>query len=214
MPQPPRPRGRPKGSGINDRPRLRDIAALIASQPQIKPTTAIKMLGEHDPSVIRRLRDKFYTMQGELMLEVRNFASNHPHGAFHIPQDQGSISARALSAVGQTPPSSVNCAMVRPTVSQPTDPVVHTPLPSPPTGLDAETAGTERLAELAAYNLMLGFAIQATVAAIGHNIRVCEETIRMPPLAAMLRQQITIGEMVMSMAWPKSAPAVPMPATS
>jgi hypothetical protein len=213
MPQPPRPRGRPKGSGINDRPRLRDIAALIASQPQIKPTTAIKMLGEHDPSVIRRLRDKFYTMQGELMAEVRSFAISHPHGAFSVPQDHGGISARALSAVGQTPAAAPDCAMVRPTAKH-VDPVaaqVH--LPRPP-DLAGEVASKERLAELAAYNVMLGFAIQASVAAIGHNWRLCEETLRMPPLAAMLRQQIAIGEMVMSLAWPKSSPAAPMPAAT
>ncbi|MEL7047472.1 MAG: hypothetical protein AAFO75_00665, partial [Pseudomonadota bacterium] len=52
-------RGRPKGSGINDASILSDIAALIAADPEMKPTTAIKTLGYHDPSTIRRLRDKY-----------------------------------------------------------------------------------------------------------------------------------------------------------
>lgn len=52
-------RGRPKGSGINDSDRLADIARLIDADPELKPTTAIKALGISDPSVIRRLRDKY-----------------------------------------------------------------------------------------------------------------------------------------------------------
>ncbi len=52
-------RGRPKGSGIDDTVRLHDIAARIAVQPNLKPTTAIKAMGITDPSSIRRLRDKY-----------------------------------------------------------------------------------------------------------------------------------------------------------
>ncbi len=51
-------RGRPTGSGINDRIWLREIGRLIHIEPAIKPTTAIKALGISDPSTIRRLRDK------------------------------------------------------------------------------------------------------------------------------------------------------------
>ena len=53
------PRGRPKGSGINDQQQLNEIARLMRSTPRMKPTTAIKALGITDPSTIRRLRDKF-----------------------------------------------------------------------------------------------------------------------------------------------------------
>ena len=52
-------RGRPKGSGINDSDRLAAIARLIDADPDLKPTTAIKALGVSDPSIIRRLRDKY-----------------------------------------------------------------------------------------------------------------------------------------------------------
>ncbi len=51
-------RGRPVGSGIDDRERLRQIAQLLASNPEMKPTTAIKAIGIVDPSAVRRLRDK------------------------------------------------------------------------------------------------------------------------------------------------------------
>lgn len=52
-------RGRPKGTGIDDLAPLLQIAALMADNPDLKPTTAIRRLGITEPSVIRRLRDKF-----------------------------------------------------------------------------------------------------------------------------------------------------------
>ncbi|MGI9523272.1 MAG: hypothetical protein ACR2PG_16680 [Hyphomicrobiaceae bacterium] len=54
-----RRRGRPKGTGIDDWERLLSIANLIEQNPKLKVTTAIKVLGFTDPSVIRRLRDKY-----------------------------------------------------------------------------------------------------------------------------------------------------------
>jgi hypothetical protein len=56
-------RGRPKGTGLNDAAHLRAIADLIAADPDLKPTTAIKTLGISDPSVIRRLRDKYHAAE-------------------------------------------------------------------------------------------------------------------------------------------------------
>jgi hypothetical protein len=51
-------RGRPIGSGIDDAARLAEVRALLATNPGMKPTTAIRLLGHADPSIIRRLRDK------------------------------------------------------------------------------------------------------------------------------------------------------------
>jgi hypothetical protein len=51
-------RGRPRGSGLDDRVSLRAVADLLEADPALKPTTAIKRLGVSDPSTIRRLRDK------------------------------------------------------------------------------------------------------------------------------------------------------------
>lgn len=52
-------RGRPKGTGLDDAGPLAAIAELIAANPGMKPTTAIKALGISDPSTVRRLRDKY-----------------------------------------------------------------------------------------------------------------------------------------------------------
>jgi len=59
MPETTPRRGRPKGTGIDDSQVLADIARLISTDPELRPTTAIKSLGISDPSVIRRLRDKY-----------------------------------------------------------------------------------------------------------------------------------------------------------
>lgn len=231
MTLPHRPRGRPKGSGINDRQRLRDIAALIASQPQIKPTTAIKMLGEHDPSVIRRLRDKFYSLQSELMEEVRAGRSLHGGPGIRAPLSMSAIggapgavrtdgSVRAnVAAVGPESLSRMAEPPAAPSVSarmfdqhrqraaetddqsERTDPKARMVAPThdETAGLDVQRA---KLLDLAAYNVMLGFAIQATVKAMGQQARIYDETLRLPPVAALLKQQIAIGEMVMAMTWP------------
>jgi hypothetical protein len=57
-----RPRGRPVGTGIDDSSRLIQVGHLIASTPDLPPTTAIKALGITDPSTIRRLREKYWEM--------------------------------------------------------------------------------------------------------------------------------------------------------
>ncbi len=54
----PRRRGRPKGTGIDDKALLRQITGLMASDLSLKPTTAIKRCGIENPSIVRRLREK------------------------------------------------------------------------------------------------------------------------------------------------------------
>lgn len=73
-------RGRPKGTGIDDSDRIARLAELIRNNPALKPTTAIRGMGFTDPSVIRRLRDKYKVF-------LRDYAS------------------RAVSAAALTPPT-------------------------------------------------------------------------------------------------------------
>ncbi len=53
-----RPRGRPKGTGIDDSQTLNEVMSLLASEAGLRPTTAIRRAGISDPSVVRRLREK------------------------------------------------------------------------------------------------------------------------------------------------------------
>ncbi len=71
-----RQRGRPKGTGINDRETLVRVAEIIAANPSLKPTTAIKQAGVTNPSTIRRLRDKFSEMGDQLLADVRSRQNN------------------------------------------------------------------------------------------------------------------------------------------
>lgn len=52
-------RGRPKGTGIDDSDRIARLAEMLKVRPDLKPTTAIRIMGYADPSAIRRLRDKY-----------------------------------------------------------------------------------------------------------------------------------------------------------
>ena len=52
-------RGRPKGTGIDDGDRIARLAELLRIQPDLKPTTAIRAMGIIDPSIVRRIRDKY-----------------------------------------------------------------------------------------------------------------------------------------------------------
>lgn len=54
-----RRRGRPKGSGIDDSDRIARLSELIRNNPDLKPTTAIRAMGITDPSIVRRIRDKY-----------------------------------------------------------------------------------------------------------------------------------------------------------
>jgi hypothetical protein len=75
--------GRPKGTGLDDRQQLETLAALLAANPKLKPTTAIRSLGVDDPSVIRRLREKFRVEQSTLMANARR--ATHPRSRPTLP---------------------------------------------------------------------------------------------------------------------------------
>jgi len=81
-------RGRPKGTGIDDRASLLKIAALIAVEPGLRPTTAIKKLGITEPSVIRRLRDKFKKFREDQFVFPPRVEDRVPLSAAVTPKDQ------------------------------------------------------------------------------------------------------------------------------
>jgi hypothetical protein len=68
-------RGRPKGTGINDNERLRQLAELLRIRPELRPTTAIKQMGYSDPSAIRRLRDKYKVFARDTRSTLKDLVS-------------------------------------------------------------------------------------------------------------------------------------------
>jgi hypothetical protein len=96
--------GRPKGTSLDDRQQLQSIAALLAADPKLKPTTAIRALGVVDPSTVRRLRDKFRLDQARLMAEARRFGNENTPRAHHalpveaVPAEKRSPAASTMSS--------------------------------------------------------------------------------------------------------------------
>lgn len=55
-----RTRGRPRGTGLDDGPTLRKVADMLAADPALKPTTAIKRaLDKPTETAVRRLQGKW-----------------------------------------------------------------------------------------------------------------------------------------------------------
>ncbi|MFZ5703863.1 MAG: hypothetical protein ACOY5R_01205 [Pseudomonadota bacterium] len=72
-----RPRGRPKGTGIDDRPVLLQMAELIVAKPTLRPTTALKRIVRRpSESHERRIQAKWRVVGEALCAEVRARAAN------------------------------------------------------------------------------------------------------------------------------------------
>ncbi|MCH9807110.1 MAG: hypothetical protein K0U74_05200 [Alphaproteobacteria bacterium] len=61
---------------------------MIAKNPDLKPTTAIKKIGISDPSIIRRLRDKFAAERETLMMELQPAKRPQRHRQLPPPPSQ------------------------------------------------------------------------------------------------------------------------------
>jgi len=92
MAQSKRTRGRPPGTGINDRHHLEQIRSLIAKGPSLRPTTAIRQLGIDNDSTIRRLRDKYRAELSD---------ARHTTPAHKVSVKRTDPAAAALSAAAQ-----------------------------------------------------------------------------------------------------------------
>jgi hypothetical protein len=220
-------RGRPKGSGIDDRPKLREIAAIIANQPEIRPTTAIKLLGENDPSVIRRLRDKFHAMQGELMAEMRRPA---PPNEKPVAERKETAAAPTVAPVTPVPlPAKAAAPLVQHELAQLADATAATLASIAETTIEtafqktiseagsitdthaARMADIQRKMRLnqaedwpdpnsSPYDTLVGLTIEATVNAIEQQMRICEQVFKIPTVAMMVRNQIAVSEALMNIA--------------
>jgi hypothetical protein len=162
--------GRPKGTGREDHEQLANIAALLAANPKLKPTTAIRSLGVEDPSEIRRLRDKFRLGQANLMAEASR--------------------ARRPTA-SERPPVSSNENTPAPTSLR----VVETP---PPAQVPPKTPKrTASDIELLQNWCELGF--QALSAALENQSVFAQYWLRFPPVAMAVRSQLTCNAVAVAM---------------
>jgi hypothetical protein len=82
------PRGRPIGTGIDDSDRIARLAELLKTQPDLKTTTAIRVMGFSDPSTIRRLRDKYKAFH--------TTAANPANGGLRAPRKVDAVLIGAI----------------------------------------------------------------------------------------------------------------------
>lgn len=186
-------RGRPKGTGLDDRARLKAVAAILASNPDLKTTTAIKVAGVSDPSTIRRLRDKFQECRDELMAEV---AGPRPK----------SLSAAAVPAATSEHHASQRSAMS----AEPREPASALPK-SPAAQPAAHVARGQASAEswatsafdtnpwLAAW---CAWQIRAASTVLDAQLGMLNELMKMPSVNMALRQHVEINRLAMQFCAP------------
>lgn len=132
----PRRRGRPKGTGIDDSMLLRQIVGLMASDPALKPTTAIKQAGIDNPSIVRRLREKLKAIKAQTRQRPANRVRKpqKPRGETTIPPPQSSLSAARSAAIesGRPPRAAAAAGLA-----------AAAPEPPKPAAAPADTAAKE-----------------------------------------------------------------------
>ncbi len=172
--------GRPKGTGVDDSRQLASLAALLAANPALRPTTAIRALGVEDPSVIRRLRDKFRMDQARLMADAcRSFRSN----------------GRALARPGPLQPASR-----RPLAS------VRTHIPAPQnagTPEPAIAATAPALPQPMLLAVCYDFGLWAVGTAMEQQMVLAKHWLRLPAIEVAMRGQLAIGAFVVAASAPR-----------
>jgi len=177
-----RKRGRPKGTGINDHETLIKIAQLIAANPNMKRTTAIKQAGVTNPSVIRRLRDKYQEQEHILLAEVAAANGKVKREApAKADSSKKAKTAQPLGASATAPRGSTGLGITEDTIVAGTNP--------------AKSAVPE-LDPLAA--IFDGLSIETLVSQfIGHVLGIEAKDIENSPITAMIRQQAQLADLVL-----------------
>lgn len=167
-------RGRPKGSGLDDSARLAEIARLMAGDPALKPTTAIKLIGVTDPSTVRRLRDKLGAA-----------GTSVPLAGEPAPRP-------ALQAA---PVSSFQASDHQPSSTQRTAPGAASPMAAAMT-----TGAAPATPEWFTIWGELGF--QAMASAFNLQMAIAGQALYLPPVVAVMRQQIMFNEFTLAFCAP------------
>ena len=208
-------RGRPKGSGIDDRKRLDAIARLIASNPSLKPTTAIRTLGITDPSVIRRLRDKFNALRQDLMHDLRTAANKTPAQASTPSRTPASIAksrlpqqpaerSRSIAAAVRTAPARV-APITADSAAAPPNPPARKAARATATARPHHTTSDDDAERLPARTALPGEAnefltslfsagVAATNTLMAAHTTWANQFLRSPYMTLALRQQLAFGE--------------------
>jgi hypothetical protein len=161
-------RGRPRGSGLDDRVQLRRISALLEADPALKPTTAIKAIGVSDPSTIRRLRDKLKADLSGAPVPVAAPSSAARGRTAELFEARG---RGAPARQGRTPADAVAGGLA---------------IPADPAPRDQDQVSW--FAHWFAFGLL---AVSSTVEA---QLAVMDDFLRVPQVTSALRHQLLVNE--------------------
>ena len=196
-------RGRPPGTGKNDKDRLSKIAALMAADPALRPTTAIKRIGETDPSTIRRLRDKYNEQLGVRSSDMLGIqpaiAAKPPHPVL------APVAIVAAVVAKPSPP-----AADRPTLAQSTTPKVALPIVAQRAEVEAATEiDFEQLFKPAPvqdpfmfFGKWFGNGIETAAVMFEQQMMFAQSLLRASPMKAVWRQQVVATEYLLMLSGP------------
>ncbi len=213
-----RKRGRPKGTGINDHEMLVKIAHLLAADPTKKRTTAIKEVGISDPSVVRRLRDKYQVHEATLLAQAHaatvkpsRKAAGVPAAAVATPVAAQSVNGHAATAKTAAAPVAKKGKSAPQAAAQATAPsaarvmeesITAAPQPTahakaaPQAAASAGTTNGQAIDPLAA--LFEGHNIETLVTQfIGHVLGLDANEIKNSPITALIKQQAQLADLVL-----------------
>lgn len=183
-------RGRPKGTGLDDSAYLEAIVNLIAANPEMKPTTAIKDLGFTDPSVIRRLRDKYHAAHGQA---ADSGARAHCGGGpfpqpASAPASQG---ARSMAAAVERDPRLV--APIQ-------EPQPQTAAISAQAPAKAKLSANSGQTGDASFAKLVGLSVGVLVTSVEAQASIMAYCLRHAPVGAFFQTQVALAEAALSFA--------------
>lgn len=220
-------RGRPKGSGINDKKTLLKIAQIIAKDPSTKPTTAIKLAGIKDASSIRRLRDKYNEQAQTLLSEAGGTVKAQPakstkrRAAAKQRVEVAAVKSRTPSSGAKTKRSKKAAARRKTSAARTASsrkPVMTKPAVKAQAKSNGSAASTTKaIPSFASVSFMpitgtpaaqLAIDMQKTMnTMVKSQMQLYESFVAMSPVTTMLKQQAAAASMVMTAI--KSAPTWP-----
>ena len=204
-------RGRPPGTGKNDTDRLYRIAALLAADPALKPTTAIKQIGETDPSTIRRLRDKYNEQQAQLITAtaaVLGAPNTTRHTTAHLPHS--SVTPAVPASVEPVRQAPVETAVPKITLPATTLPAVVAP-PIDDNEIDFEPLFKPAPVQdpFMIFGKWFGNGIETAAVLFEQQMLFAQTMLKATPVKAMWRQHIVATEYLLLLSGPGQRIASP-----
>ncbi len=199
-------RGRPKGTGLNDAAQLRAIAGLMATNPDLKPTTAIKTLGITDPSVIRRLRDKFAVVETQLIADIAPQLPFDPVSVADAPHEpRAKVASTATVGEARTAARAVPLAGARGECKSAPVPIFEA-LPTSAATIE-QNPRVRRPALIPSPSETqlphwLGVGLSLYVFSLETQYAVLGTLFQWPPMTAALKSQVAFAEIAIAMTKP------------